>query len=57
MVAESNEQATFKLPDPRIGDLLGEEVFQPERLQFRVCPGRDRAAAKSVYGDDTAESL
>lgn len=24
-----------------IGDLQGEEVLQPERLRFRVCPGLD----------------
>ena len=35
-----------------IGDLLGQEVFQPERLRFRMCPGLDPVTAQSVHGHD-----
>jgi hypothetical protein len=36
-----------------IGDLLGEEIFQPERLRLRVCPGGKGIAAEAVDGHDT----
>ena len=31
--------------DTGIGDLPGEEIFRPERLRLRVCPGLGRVAA------------
>jgi hypothetical protein len=36
-----------------VRDLLGEEVFRPERLRFRVRPGREGIAAEAVDGHDT----
>jgi hypothetical protein len=43
--------------DARIGDLLGKEVFQPELLRLRVCPGGDGVAAEAVDGHDTKGRL
>lgn len=39
--------------DASIGDLLREEVFQPERLGFGVCPGSKGIAAETMNGHDT----
>lgn len=39
--------------DAGIGDLQGQEIFQPECLRLRVCPGLDRVATESVHGHDT----
>lgn len=39
--------------DASIGNLLREEIFQPERFRFRVCPGVNRITAQSVHGHDT----
>jgi hypothetical protein len=35
-----------------IGDLLRQEIFQPERLRLEVCPGVD-GAAEAVDSHDT----
>ena len=43
--------------DASIGNLQREEVFQPERLRFWVCPGGDRASAESMYRHDTEARL
>jgi hypothetical protein len=39
--------------DARIGDLVGEEVFQQERLRLRVCPGGEGVTAEAVDSHDT----
>src|ERR1700761_1666282 len=43
--------------DAGIGDLLGEEISQPELLRFRVCPGAEGIAAEAMDGHDTVEGL
>jgi hypothetical protein len=43
--------------DAGIRDLEREEIFQPERLRFRVGPGVGRVAAESVDGHDTMKKL
>ena len=35
-----------------IGDLLEKEIFQLERLRFRIYPGPNSIAAQSVHGHD-----
>jgi hypothetical protein len=39
-----------------IGNLLREEIFQPEGLRLRVCPGVDSIAAEAVDSHDTRET-
>jgi hypothetical protein len=39
--------------DASIGDLLGEEISQPERLRFGVCPGGEGVAAEAMHGYNT----
>lgn len=43
--------------DASVGDLLGEEIFQPERLQLRACPGSEGIAVEAVDSHDTKVSL
>lgn len=37
--------------------VLGEEIFQPELLRCRTCPGVDGIAAESVDGHDAVVKL
>ena len=43
--------------DAGIGNLLREEVFQPKRLRFGVCPGGEGIAAEAVDGHNTVARL
>ena len=38
--------------DTSIGNLLGKEVFQPERVRFWVGPGVDGIASESMHSDN-----
>lgn len=39
--------------DTGVGDLLREEIFQPERLGLAVSPGLDGVTVEAMHGDDT----
>ncbi len=42
--------------DASIGDLIGEEIFQPEGFRLRVNPGVEGVAAEAADGHDTRET-
>lgn len=46
-----------KRHDASVGNLLREEIFEPERVRFRVCPGCNQIAAESVNSHYARERL
>ena len=46
-----------KRHDASIRNLLREEIFEPECVRFRVCPGWSQIAAESVNSHDARERL
>lgn len=51
---ERGHGVVAKGQDARIGDLLRQEVFQPERVRLRVGPGVDGITPETVDGHDAA---
>jgi hypothetical protein len=52
-LGECGRRIVPKGQDTRIGNLLRQEVFQPERARLRVGLGVDGIAAKAMHRDDT----
>ena len=53
-LGEGGRGIVTKGQDAGVGDLVWEEVFQPERVRLRVGPGIDSIAVKAVNRDDAA---
>jgi hypothetical protein len=50
-LAEGSRGIVAEGKDAGILDLVRQEVFEPECIRLRVCPGVDGIAAQAVHGD------